>query len=89
MLSCPNLEKENENLKYGVYNSGVRDSIQDLFGTWDIMKMRALKGTGKVGLEEHINQKESEENEKKSKSMHLLKASMTRFLPIALISRIL
>ena len=46
--------EENEDLKYGVYSLSIRDSIQNLIGTRDIMKMRALSGTGKVGLEEHI-----------------------------------
>ena len=45
---------ENEDLKNGVYSPSVRDSVQNLFGTWNIMKMRALTGTVKVGLKEHI-----------------------------------
>ena len=47
-------EEEDEDIRYGVYSPSVRDSIQNLFGTRDIMNMRALKGKGKVALEEHI-----------------------------------
>ena len=46
---------EGEQLKYDVYSSNVRSSIQGLFGLRDIMKMRALSGRGKLGLEQHIN----------------------------------
>ena len=46
--------EENEELKYGVYSPSVRDSIQNFFGTQDIVLMRALTGMCKVELEEHI-----------------------------------
>ena len=45
---------DNEQLKYDVYSSSVRASIQSLFSLKDIMKMRCLKGRGKIGLEEHV-----------------------------------
>ena len=45
---------DGEQLKFDVYSSSVRTAIQNLFATRDIMKMRALMGKGKVGLEEHI-----------------------------------
>ena len=47
-------DDDEEQLKYDVYGSSVRTAIQNLFSSRDIMKMRALKGKGKVGLEEHI-----------------------------------
>ena len=47
--------ENNEELKYDVYGSSVRASVQGLFSLKDIMKMRCLKGRGKTGLEEHIN----------------------------------
>ena len=42
------------NEKYDAYNSSIRDDIQNLFRIRDIMKIRALTITVKVGLEEHI-----------------------------------
>ena len=45
---------EEEQLKFDVYGSNVRSTIQSLFGLRDVMKMRALSGRGKVGLEEHV-----------------------------------
>ena len=45
---------DGEQLKFDVYSSSVRTVIQNLFSTRDIMKMRALKGKGNVGFEEHI-----------------------------------
>ena len=45
---------DGEQLKFDVYSSSVRTTIQNLFSLRDIMKMRALDGRGKLGLEQHI-----------------------------------
>ena len=42
--------ENNEELKYDVYGSSVRASVQGLFSLKDIMKMRCLKGRGKTGF---------------------------------------
>ena len=47
-------------LKQGVYNPSVRDHIENIFGTQDFMKIRALTGTGTVGLEEHVKNNKNE-----------------------------
>ena len=58
---------DGERQKFDVCSSRVRTAIQNLFSTRDIMKMRALKGKGKVGLEEHI--KYVKDNRVKAQSM--------------------
>ena len=47
-------ESGKEELKYDVYGSSVRTSIQNLFSLKEIKKLRSLTGRGKVGLEEHV-----------------------------------
>ena len=48
------LADSENNEKYDAYNSSIRDDIQNLFRIRDIMNIRALTITVKVGLEEHI-----------------------------------
>ena len=47
-------QDECEQLKYDVYSSAVRSSIQKLFGLKEEKKMRAIATRGRAGLEDHL-----------------------------------